>query len=81
MSNHQDGYLILEPGRLIVTYLHKGDFADEISDRDVISVVRNLSVGLDCELYKPAAALTKDLDVLFNRIDAGFEVSLYLAAA
>ena len=70
-------YEIFEPGRLIVTYLAPGDFDPDLSPTGVISVVRNLSVGLHSELYKPAAALTKDLDVLFQRLDGGFEVTLF----
>lgn len=70
-------YEIREPGRLIVTYLKQGDYDPELSATGVISVVRNLSVGLDSELYKPVAALTAGLKVLFSRTDDGVEVSLF----
>lgn len=76
MVKHTD-YEILDPRQLIVTYLKPGDYDPKLSSTGVISVVRNLSVGLDSELYKPAAALTKGLDVLFNRLEGAFEVSLF----
>lgn len=81
LSNDQDDYVILEPGRLIVTHLHKGDFANEFSDTDVISVVRNLSVGPGSELYKPVAELTEGLKILFNKTDNRVEVTLFEVAA
>lgn len=77
LANYSE-YEICEPGRLIVTYLREGDFDPALSPSGVISVVRNVNtVSIDSELYKPAAALTKDLDVLFQQIDGPFEVTLF----
>lgn len=75
------GYEICEPGRLVVTHLKAGDYDAELSSTGVISVVRSLSVGLDSELYKPVAALTEGLKVLFSRIDDRVEVTLFEVAA
>ncbi|WP_104183784.1 hypothetical protein [Mycobacterium avium] len=78
LDNAASVYEICEPGRLIVAHTHKGDFADEFSEYDTISVVRNVAeVSLDCELYEPVVALTKELDVLFHHTDGGFEVTVF----
>lgn len=67
-----DDYVILEPGRLIVTHLR---------DNTLLSVVRDESVSVDSELYQPVIPLTKGLDVFFHMIDSGTEVTIYRAAA
>lgn len=73
-------YVILEPGKLVVTYLRPGEHYDEkkIPASRLLSVLRFMDeVSLDSEEYKPVLALTKELKLMHHRVSDRVEISTF----